>query len=185
MNSIFCELRWKNTLVRDPADWLRLSVLVLYKRLGSGWTSTNQLGPAPIAMLHILQIKKSLCQKWISRNATCHANVLIRTRHDCTVRALLHIKNQHGTALVAIGTCSVDTMLRTNHDSMIDGTLFFPWPSNFSWFGIKYQDMLQTKIVKVLMIHGNKTERTMILGRMPQLWQVRAKDIEQWYEVDF
>ena len=45
--------------------------------------------------------------------------------------------------------------------------------------------MLQTKIVKVLMINGNETERTMIFGRMPQFWQVRAKDIEQWYEVDF
>ena len=128
MNFIFCKLKkpqkdefhflqawWKNTLlVRDPAAWLRFSILVLYKRLGSGWTSTNQLGPAPIAMLHILQIKKSLYQKWISRNATCQANVLIRTRHDCTVRALLHIKNQHGTALVAIGGCSVETIVRTD-----------------------------------------------------------------------
>ena len=34
-----------------------------------------------------------------------------------------------------------------HHDSMIDGTLFFPWTSNYSWFGIKYQDILQTKIV--------------------------------------
>ena len=48
-----------------------------------------------------------------ARNATCQTNVLKRTRHVCTVRALLYIKTQHGAPLVAIEDCSVDTIVRT------------------------------------------------------------------------
>ena len=48
-----------------------------------------------------------------ARNATGQTNVLIRTRHVCTVRALLYIKTQHGAPLVAIEDCSVDTIVRT------------------------------------------------------------------------
>ena len=48
-----------------------------------------------------------------ARNATGQTNVLIRTRHVCTVRALLYIKTQHGAPLVAIEDCIVDTIVRT------------------------------------------------------------------------
>ena len=160
----FSKLGWKDTLlVRDPAVWLRFSILVLYKRLGSGWTSTNQLGPAPIVMLHILQIKKSLCQKWISRNATCQANVLIRTRHDCTVRALLHIKNQHGTALVAIGGCSVDTMLRTDSIQSCM-TIFVRKDAFFLWLSFLFQRTMIPWSMGLCFSHGLQTFPDLVLN---------------------
>ena len=158
MNFIFCKLKnlkkfqfhFVANLMKRHAIGAGPSCLVNIQRFGSWAAWATHI--ASLTIFFKTQLKKSInyqCRTFGERRRTrkqpddpyCELSMCTSWTHTDSIQSCMTIFVRKDAFFVTLFP------FPAHHDSMIDGTLFFPWTSNYSWFGIKYQDILQTKIV--------------------------------------